>query len=119
MARTRKNPVQIYLSDEELKLLESRTKECGFANKSEFIRKSIISGGNLFIVNTEELFEGLQRVSAEVNRFGNAVNQIAKRINATNSIYHQDMVDIQESQKEISRIIRRDMSLIDRLALIV
>jgi hypothetical protein len=119
MGRERKNPIQIYLSDEELKLLNERTKESGYKSKSEFLRKGIVNGGTTFIVDTDGIFERLQKISYEIHKLGVNINQIAKRANATSTVYDRDIEDIKEAQKSIWKALKQDMRAIEKLSNLV
>lgn len=119
MSRKRNNVVLLYLNDEEIKLLDERVKESSYKNRNEFLRKGILTKGNVFIVDTDGIFQELQKIAAQINKFGNSVNQIAARINATNSIYNRDILDIQEAQDKIWQMLRRDMLMIDKLGEII
>ena len=103
--RDRKNRVEIYLSDNELRLLNKRCEE-NHANKSQVLRELIVYGFNYYVD-----YENLTDVLKEVNAIGNNINQIAARVNATDSIYKSDVEDI---KKEMGKILRSLRSMLSR-----
>ena len=93
--RERNNPILIYLNDKEIELLDMRCKENN-ESRSQIIRELIVFGFNYYVD-----YDKLTSVSHELNAIGKNINQIATRINATGSIYKDDISDIQKEMKEI------------------
>ncbi len=102
--RDRKNRIEIYLSDNELRLLDKRCKE-NHANRSQVIRELIIYGSNYYVD-----YDNLTDVVKELNSIGRNINQIAVRANATNSIYKADIEDLRKELDEIWRSLRSMLS---------
>ena len=102
--RDRKNRIEIYLSDNELRLLNKRCKE-NHANRSQVIRELIVYGFNYYVD-----YENLTDVLKEVNAIGNNINQIAARVNTTGSIYKSDIEDLQSKMEELWRSLRSMLS---------
>ncbi len=102
--RERKNKITIFLNDRELDYLEQRCSENN-GNKSQIIRELIVFGFNYYVD-----YDKLKDVSKELNVIGKNINQIAARINSTDSIYKDDIADIQKEVKEIWRSLRSTLS---------
>ena len=65
-------------------------------SKSDFIRKLILYG---YVYDVD--YSYLRNYNVELGRIGTNLNQIAKRINTTNSIYQADMVELKELMNEL------------------
>ena len=102
--RERKNPVLIYLNDRELEILDMRCKENN-ENRSQIIRELIVFGFNYYVD-----YDKLTAVSHELNAIGRNINQIAARVNATDSVYKPDIEDIRKEIDEIWRSLRSTLS---------
>ena len=102
--RERNNPILIYLNDKEIELLDMRCKENN-ESRSQIIRELIVFGFNYYVD-----YDKLTSVSHELNAIGKNINQIATRINATGSIYKDDISDIQKEMKEIWQSLRSTLS---------
>ncbi len=100
----RKRNVQIIIrvTEEERTLIEEKMKQIPTLNLSAYARKMLIDG---YIVML-----GLQEVkghTAQLQKIGVNVNQIAKRINETGRIYADDIDEIKRVMKEVWRLERR------------
>ena len=100
----------IRFSEKEWEILEEKIKKEdawkfkygikeGSVNVSAFIREK------LFREEIKELayYRELKNLTYQIRKIGVNINQIAKRINETNSIYQSDMEDIQRKVNEIWR----------------
>ena len=67
-------------------------------NLSAYLRKAAIDGK----IEIHD-YSGLKEINYNLRKIGVNINQIAKRINETNSIYQSDMEDIQRKVNEIWR----------------
>ena len=83
-------------TSEELERLHQRMTESGVRNRSSFIRKMALDG-YIVKLDMDELSEliRLLRISS------NNLNQIAKKINATGSVYGAEIAEMQVKQDEI------------------
>ena len=96
--RTRTNPVQFYLNDDEQYILDAKFKESKTKSKSAFLRKLILFG---FVYDVD--YSYLRNYNTELGRISKSLNQIAKRINSTNNIYKEDMDEVKELMNEVWR----------------
>ena len=103
--RTRGVPVQIYLTANEKALIDQKMKLLHTRNFSAYARKMLIDG---YIVNVD--YADIKAQTAEIQKIGVNVNQIAKRINATGTVYAQDIEDIKGALAEIWRLQRLNLS---------
>lgn len=94
--RTRKHPIQLYLNDEEQYILDQKFRLSKMKSKSAFLRKLVLYG---FVYDVD--YSHIREMNALLGNIGGNLNQIAKRINSTNSIYKKDMEDIKELMNQI------------------
>lgn len=94
--RTRKKPIQFYLNDDEQYIMDEKFRLSGMKSKSTFLRKLLLYG---FVYDVD--YSSLREMNALLGNIGGNLNQIAKRINTTNTIYQKDMNDIKELMNQI------------------
>lgn len=94
--RTRKNPLLIYLSDDEKRILDEKVKISNAGNRSEFIRQLIVYG---FVYYVD--YRYLRKYNYQLGKIGTNINQVAKRINETRSIHQADIDDLQKEMEKI------------------
>lgn len=104
--RERKHEFKFYLSDAEAKILEEKMKLLHAPSKSYLIRQLII-----YSFNYEVDYRELKEVVSQLGKIGNNINQIARRINETRSIYKND---IDELKKEFDKICRSLESMLSK-----
>ena len=98
--RTRKHCLKVYLDDDEKAILESKFRGSGLQSISQFLRYMIVYG-NVYITDYREL----QDTKTAINRIGNNINQIAKKMNETGTAYIQDVKEIKSLLKKIQKIL--------------
>lgn len=94
--RTRKNPIQFYLNDDEQYILNQKFLHSHMKSKSAFLRKLVLCG---FVYEVD--YSPIREMNAQLGKVGGNLNQIAKRVNTTNTIYKRDMEDIKELMNQI------------------
>lgn len=94
--RERNQQIKFYVTDEERNLIEDKMNESGIKNMGAYLRKMAIDG-HIFILDNMPLKE----MNSMMTRFGSNMNQIAKRVNSTNTAYTEDMEEIKEMMKEL------------------
>lgn len=97
--RNRKHPVQFYLNDDEQYILDEKFRLSKMKSKSAFLRKLVLYG---FVYDVD--YSHIREMNALLGNIGGNLNQIAKRINTTNTIYKKDMDDIKELMNQIWHI---------------
>ena len=96
--RTRTNPVQFYLNDDEQYILDEKFRVSGMKSKSAFLRKLILYG---YVYDVD--YSYLRNYNTELGRISSNLNQIAKRVNSTGNIYQEDMDEVKELMNEVWR----------------
>ena len=99
----RKRTVQIKfrVTEEELAFNEQKIQLVPNRNMEAYLRKMAIDG---YIIQIDHA--DIKAMTAEIQKIGVNVNQIAKRVNATGSVYQEDIEEIKEVLAEIWRLQR-------------
>ena len=92
----RTNPVQFYLSDDEQYILNTKFKASGMKSMSAFLCKLILYG---YVYDVD--YSYLRNYNTELGRIRSNLNQIAKRVNSTGNIYHEDIDEVKELMNEV------------------
>lgn len=100
----RKRNVQIIVrvTEEERALIEEKMKQIPTINLSAYARKMLIDG-YIIMLDLQEV----KAHTAQLQKIGVNVNQIAKRINETARIYIDDMDELKRLMDEVRRLERR------------
>lgn len=96
--RKRKCMLTFYVSEDEKAFIFEKMKAAKIKNLSAYLRKAAIDEK----IEIHD-YSGLKEVNYNLRKIGVNINQIAKRINETNSIYQSDMEDIQRKVNEVWR----------------
>ena len=100
----RKRTVQIKfrVTEEERALIEEKMQQIPTLNLSAYARKILIDG---YIITLD--LQEVKGHTAQLQKIGVNINQIAKRINETGRIYADDMDEIKRAMEEVWRLERR------------
>ena len=100
----RKRNVQIIIrvTEEERALIEEKMQQIPTLNLSAYARKILIDG---YIITLD--LQEVKGHTAQLQKIGVNINQIAKRINETRRIYADDMDEIKRAMEEVWRLERR------------
>lgn len=100
----RKRNVQIIIrvTEEERALIEEKMQQIPTLNLSAYARKILIDG---YIITLD--LQEVKGHTAQLQKIGVNINQIAKRINETGRIYADDMDEIKRSMEEVWRLEQR------------
>ena len=99
--RKRKVQIKFYVTEEERALIEQKMKLVPTRNMAAYLRKISIDG---YIIQTDH--SDIKAMTAEIQKIGVNINQIAKRVNATGSVYQEDIEEIKGVLAEIWRLQR-------------
>ena len=91
--RTRSIVLRVPVTAEERALIEKKMRTRCF---SVYARKMLIDG---YVVKID--YSDIKAMTAELQKIGTNINQIARRVNATGTIYAQDIEDIKGVLNEI------------------
>ena len=99
--RKRKIVLRVPVTQEERELIEQKMVLLHTKNFSAYARKMLIDG---YIVNMDTT--DIRAQTAEIQKIGVNVNQIARRVNSTGSVYQEDIEEIKGVLAEIWRLQR-------------
>ena len=108
----RNRPVQVKfrVTPEERKMIDRRMEQAGITNMAAYLRKMAIDG---YVVKLE--LPELRDFISLLRRTSNNFNQIARRVNSTDRIYADDIV---EMKNLLEQIWEADNRILDKLAAI-
>ena len=106
MKKNRERPISklLFFSEAELQIIQGKMQEAGMTNFSAYCREQLVKGE----VRHYD-FQVLKEQTAYIGRIAGCINQIAKRANATGTVYRQDIEDIKKAVDEIWRLQRRTL----------
>ena len=99
----RKRTVQIKfrVTEEERALIEEKMKLIPTRNMAAYLRKMAIDG---YVIQVDH--SDIKAMTAEIQKIGININQIARRANATGNVYREDIEEIKGVLNEIWRLQR-------------
>lgn len=108
----RNRPVQVKfrVTPEERALIDKRMEQAGINNMAAYLRKMAIDG---YVVKLE--LPELRDFISLLRRTSNNFNQIARRVNSTDRIYADDIV---EMKNLLEQIWKADNRILEKLAAI-
>ena len=99
----RKRTVQIKfrVTEAERDLILEKMKLVPTRNMAAYLRKIAIDG---YIIQTAH--SDIKAMTAEIQKIGVNINQIAKKVNTTGDLYPEEMKELKEMVKELWHILR-------------
>lgn len=94
--RTRTHRNEFHLNDDEQYILDEKFRLSKMKSKSAFLRKLVLYG---FVYDVD--YSQIREMNSLLGNIGSNLNQIAKRVNSTNTIYKKDMEEIKELMNQI------------------
>ena len=91
--------VKVRLTEDEHDYLLYRQKAIHAPTLSAYIRYAAINK-KLVVLD----HESLMKITSDISGIRNSLNQIAKRLNATNQFYAEDRITIESAIKDMDRI---------------
>jgi len=106
----RNRPIQVKfrVTPEERKIIDKRMEQAGITNMAAYLRKMAIDG---YVVKLE--LPELRDFISLLRRTSNNFNQIARRVNSTDRIYADDIV---EMKNLLEQIWEADNQILEKLA---
>ena len=103
--RTRKIVLRVPVTPEERELIRQKMALLHTRNFSAYARKMLIDG---YVVNIDTT--DIRAQTAELQKIGDNVNQIARRLNSMGPLYTQDVADIKGALAQIWQLQRYILS---------
>ena len=99
--RKRTVQVKFRVTEEEKALIEEKMKLIPTRNMAAYLRKIAIDG---YIIQVDH--SDIKAMTAEIQKIGVNINQIARRVNSTGSVYQDDIDELKGGLDEIWRLQR-------------
>ena len=103
--RTRKIVLRVPVTPEDQELIRQKMALLHTRNFSAYARKMLIDGYVVHIDTTD-----IRAQTAELQKIGVNINQIARRLNSMGSLYTQDVADIKGALAQIWQLQRYILS---------
>ena len=103
--RKRNIQIKFYVTAEEKRLIDEKLSQLPAKRMGAYLRKMAIDG---YIINLDTAY--IKTFTGELAAIGRNINQIAKRVNAGDSLYQADIQEIRERLDEIWQLQRRILS---------
>ena len=100
--RKRNIQIKFYVTEEEKQLSDEKLSQLPAKRMGAYLRKMAIDG---YIINLDTA--DIKAFTGELAAIGRNINQIAKRVNAGDSLYQADIQEIRERLDEIWQLQRR------------
>ena len=97
--RSRKHRFTLRLSDHEARILEGKFKLSGMRSRSSYLRQLIVEG---LVYDVD--YSYLREYNVGLGKIGTNINQIAHRINETESIYKADIDEVKNQMDELWKV---------------
>lgn len=107
----RSKRIELRVTEEELMKIRDRMEEAGISSLTAYLVRMAIHG-YVIVMDLSDLKEILRLLQIS----GNNLNQYARKANETGSIYHEDIEELKNNQKEILQEMRK---VLDRLTAIM
>ena len=108
--RSRNVRFYVTATEEEAEAIRARMAEIGVSSMGAYARKMLIDGYHITLDLTD-----VKEMVTQLKRIGTNINQIAKRVNETNSIYSSDMEDLQRSYSEIWKATNKILTALSKI----
>lgn len=103
--RQRNIQLKIWVSEEERKLIEQKMSLVPTTQIGAYLRKMAIDG---YIIQLD--YTAVKEQTAEIQKVGVNVNQIARRVNSTGNAYKEDLEEIKGALDKIWQLQRYTLS---------
>ena len=107
----RSKRIELRVTEDELMKIRDRMEEAGISSLTAYLVRMAIHG-YVIVMDLSDLQEILRLLQIS----GNNLNQYARKANETGSIYHEDIEELKNNQKEILQEMRK---VLDRLTAIM
>ena len=99
--RTRNIVLRVPVTAEERAMIERKMQQMGTGCFPVYARKMLIDG---YVIRLD--YSDVKAMTAELQKIGTNINQIAKRVNSTGSVYQEAIEEIKGVLAEIWRLQR-------------
>ena len=108
--RKRDKQLKIWVSQEELDMIHQKMAEFGTPNMGAFVRKMVIDG---YIVKLD--IPELKEIIRLLGPIGNNLNQMARQLHSTGSIYQQDIREVEVQLEQNYKMLRKLITKLSKI----
>jgi len=111
MSENRTRPLQkkFRVTAEEWAIIQQKMKLAGMTDYGEFLRQMAMKG---YVIEID--FSEIKKLTNEVGGISRNINQIVRRVNTTDTLYREDLRDIQEYMEKVWKLLRNTLSRYNR-----
>jgi hypothetical protein len=102
--RKRKVMIRFFVTEAERELIFEKMNLLQTTNLSAYLRKMAIDG---YVINAD--YTDIKKMTAEIQKIGVNVNQIARRVNTTGNAHAEDIAEVKEALAKIWRLQRSNL----------
>ena len=102
--------LQARLSEQEYQMLVKTAKELNLS-QTELIRARVLNNNQSLLINAKEAIQTLDKISMELNRAGNNINQIARYTNSLKLLEKEDNAILKQFNSLFSNYINTQQDL--------
>ena len=96
MREVRNRQINFVINETEYRLIKDKMKLMGIKNLSGYVRKMAVDG---YIINFD--IPELDKIISLLRYSSNNINQIAMKVNATGSVFKNEIDEIKNNQSEL------------------
>lgn len=104
MKREREIQKKFYVNEKENLIIKNRMKKAKRENFSDYAREILLTG-EIKVID----FELIKNLTYEINKVGNNINQIIKKVHENKNINQNDLENILNKQEELEKIIYKNI----------
>ena len=108
--RNRNNLVKIYLSNDEMKIMEVKMRRAGFNSRSAFVR-TLIKYAQANRID----YKFIHEYTVQISKIGNNINQIAYKVNSTDCLSYEEYLTL---RKDMEKIWQLQKSILSQIPLV-
>ena len=103
--RKREIQLKFRVTPQEREMIEAKMGQLGTSNMAAYLRKMAIDG---YIIQLD--YTAIKEQTAEIQKVGVNVNQIARRVNSAGNAYKEDLEEIKGALEKIWQLQRYTLS---------
>ena len=108
--RSRDKGIYFMVSDGEHKQIEDNMKRAGIISMRVYLLKMALTG---YVINLD--LTGVDALTESLRNTNNNLNQLAKRANATGSIYRSDIENLRQQYDKLWECVREIITLLSEI----
>lgn len=97
-SRRRKIQIKFYVDEDELKFIQAKMKMLGIKNREAYLRKMAIDG-KCIKYDYSDFESEVRKNNYLISNVVKSINQIAKRVNQTGTLYKEDFIELIEKSQ--------------------